>query len=110
MSTVSDHLGQRVIQCCKLSTDASVDAELVTLADLKAGQGGVVRDICGDIEPATARRMVDLGFGPGAQVQVVRRAPLADPVVFRVAGYEMALRRAQARCIQVSTLPLSMLA
>lgn len=103
MSTVSDHLGQRVIQCCKTSAHASADATHATLADLKAGQGGVVQDICGDIEPATARRMVDLGFGPGAQVQVVRRAPLADPVVFRVAGYEVALRRAQARCILVET-------
>ncbi|MEO6880638.1 MAG: FeoA family protein [Mycobacteriaceae bacterium] len=82
----------------------SDEAEYTTLADLRAGQSGLVQDVCGDIEPSTARRMVDLGFGPGAEVQVVRRAPLADPVVFRVAGYEVALRRAQARCIQVSTL------
>jgi Fe2+ transport system protein FeoA len=32
---------------------------------------------------------------------MVRRAPMADPVVFRVAGYDVALRRVQARCIAV---------
>ena len=47
--------------------------------------------------------MIDLGFTPGAEVQALRRAPLADPLMFRIAGYEIALRRAQARCIRVVT-------
>ncbi|MGB1222792.1 MAG: FeoA family protein [Mycobacterium sp.] len=32
-------------------------------------------------------------------MQALRKAPLADPLMFRIAGYEIALRRAQARCI-----------
>ena len=35
--------------------------------------------------------------------QMLRRAPLADPVVFRIVGYEVALRRTEARCILVSS-------
>ena len=32
---------------------------------------------------------------------MVRRAPLRDPVIFRVGDYEIALRTAQSRCIHV---------
>ena len=39
--------------------------------------------------------------GKKSEVTVLRRAPLADPVIFRVAGCEFALRRAQARSIRV---------
>lgn len=59
-----------------------------SLADLCAGQQAVICDVADEVEPATSRRMVDLGFAPGSQVQVLRRTPLADPVMFRIAGYE----------------------
>ena len=76
-----------------------------TLADLSRGARASVTGVCDEADPATARRLFDLGFAPGAEVEMVRKAPMADPVVFRVAGYDIALRRAQARCIQVSNLP-----
>ena len=58
--------------------------------------------VCTEADPATTRRMFDLGFAPGVEVEMLRRAPLADPALFRVAGYDIALRRAQARCIRVA--------
>lgn len=72
----------------------------LTLADLKPGQTCRIVDVRDDA-PTTTRRLVDLGFAPGAEVVVVRRAPMADPVVFRVAGCELALRRRQASSIHV---------
>lgn len=48
---------------------------------------------------ATARRLGDLGFTPGTTVEVVRRAPLRDPVVYRVRDYDICLRRAQAALV-----------
>ncbi len=81
------------------------ESATTTLADLSAGSSAWVVEVCDEAQPATARRLVDLGFAPGAQVSVVRRAPLADPVIFRVAGAELALRRCQARCIQVRVEP-----
>ncbi len=54
-----------------------------------------------DAHPATARRLEDLGFTGGTEVEVVRRAPLHDPVVYRVKDYELCLRRAQARCVLI---------
>jgi ferrous iron transport protein A len=71
------------------------------LADLAPGaRAAVTAVVCGG-SPSVARRLNDLGFTPGTVVEVVRRAPLRDPVVYRVKDYEVCLRRAQAGCIQV---------
>src|SRR3954471_17278557 len=72
-----------------------------TLSDLRAGDLVQVTAVDDGSDPAVTRRLLDLGFTPGAEVRMVRRAPMADPVVFRVAGYDVALRRVQARCITV---------
>ncbi|MFI5974170.1 ferrous iron transport protein A [Streptomyces sp. NPDC051452] len=71
------------------------------LADLRPGMSGEVIDIDESVEPSTARRLFDLGFAPGAEVTVLRKAPLGDPVVLRIAEYEVALRKAQTAGIRV---------
>jgi ferrous iron transport protein A len=73
-----------------------------SLADLAPGTRATIRAVLGECE-ATALRLRQLGFTPGAVVDVVRRAPLRDPVVYRVKDYEICLRRAQASCVRVST-------
>ena len=97
MSSVTTALGARVVEPCPLGAGCTA----TTLADLAPGATATVMDVCAGTDPAVARRLFDLAFAPGAQVQVVRQAPMADPVVFRVAGYDIALRRAQARTIRV---------
>ena len=99
MSIVSAMLGQRVIT----SQVARADARQVTLAELAPGRIGTVLSVRDDGGPTAARRLFDLGFAPGADVEVLRRAPLADPVIFRVAGYEVALRRVHAGLIDVAS-------
>ncbi|WP_079162270.1 FeoA family protein [Streptomyces nodosus] len=79
-------------------TDPVGDARL---ADLRPGMSGQVTDIDESVEPSTARRLFDLGFAPGAEVTVLRKAPLGDPVVFQVVEYEVALRKEQAAGIRV---------
>ncbi|MCH9642694.1 MAG: ferrous iron transport protein A [Actinomycetia bacterium] len=95
MSKLSALLSQREVAPCPPIAAGPV----ISLAELKRGQRAVICDVSGDIDLATARRLVDLGFTPGTEVQALRKAPLADPLMFRIAGYEIALRRAQARCI-----------
>jgi ferrous iron transport protein A len=73
-----------------------------SLAELAPGSRAVVIDVVADGQPAVVRRLHDLGFTPGAVVEVVRRAPLRDPVVYRVKEYEVCLRRAQSRCVHVT--------
>ena len=57
-----------------------------------------------DVEDSAARRLFDLGLVPGVEVTMVRRAPLRDPVIYRVGDYEIALRGAQARGIHIEAL------
>ena len=73
----------------------------MTLADLGRGQRGTVVGYGDEVEPSTARRLFDLGLVPGVEVAMVRRAPMRDPVIFRVGDYEIALRAEQTRCIYV---------
>jgi len=44
-----------------------------------------------------------MGFVPGVEVEVLRAAPLGDPVEYRVKGYCISLRREEAKLICVST-------
>jgi ferrous iron transport protein A len=52
-------------------------------------------------EAAFATRLADLGFCPGTAVRVVRRAPLGDPVLYELRGYQIALRSREASLIRV---------
>jgi Fe2+ transport system protein FeoA len=48
------------------------------------------------------QRLLELGVTPGAVVEVVRYAPLGDPMEVRVRGYHLSLRRREAAAIWVS--------
>lgn len=55
-----------------------------------------------DSEDVITRRLFDLGFTPGQEVERLRNAPLGDPLMFRVGGISIVLRRAEARRILVA--------
>ncbi|HAU87710.1 MAG TPA: ferrous iron transport protein A [Lachnospiraceae bacterium] len=71
----------------------------MTLQDLKPGQEGVVASL-GEKGPVR-RRIMDMGITPGVQVKVIKVAPLGDPVEVNVRGYELSLRKAEARQIEL---------
>jgi ferrous iron transport protein A len=93
MSPVSEMMRKRTLAGADSHTSP-------TLADLRRGERAAVVGY-GDTEPAVARRLFDLGLVPGVQITMVRRAPLGDPVIYRVGDYEIALRGSQTRCIAV---------
>ena len=71
----------------------------IPLHELKVGQRGVIIHVSG--KGPIKRRMMDMGLVPGSEVQVVRVAPLGDPVEFTVKGYSLSLRKSEASNIQV---------
>ena len=76
-----------------------------SLSDLRLGATGRVVGLVEDTASAPIiRRLSNLGFVPGRVVTPLRRAPLGDPVVYRVADYELCLRRHEARMVQVEVL------
>jgi ferrous iron transport protein A len=52
-------------------------------------------------DPMVANRLGQLGFRAKARVDVIRRAPLGDPTIYRVQDTELCLRRREAQLIEV---------
>ena len=74
-----------------------------TLLDLRRGDAAVLD--CIDLPGDDARRLMELGFLPGAQVTAGLAAPGGDPRVFQVDGSEVALRRETARQLRIRITP-----
>ncbi len=72
----------------------------MTLKDLKIGQSAVVTKVGG--AGALRQHFLDMGVIPGAEVTLVKFAPMGDPMELRVHGYELTLRLADAAQIDVS--------
>jgi len=71
----------------------------VPLAELRTGTSGVIRRVGG--QGAFRKRITEMGFVKGRQVQVIKNAPLQDPVEYEIMGYRVSLRRSEARSIDV---------
>jgi ferrous iron transport protein A len=69
---------------------------------LRVGELAQVVALVGDRE--TRYRLMDLGMVPGTRVEVLRSSPLGDPVVYRLRGTMVALRRPDAEVVQVQCL------
>jgi Fe2+ transport system protein FeoA len=75
---------------------------LKSLADCQVGLRAKIRSI--DVPPAARQRLLEMGLTLGSQIEVVRFAPLGDPVEIRVRGYHLSLRKAEAASISVQPL------
>ena len=75
----------------------------MTIKDLAIGQSGIITEVGG--EGALRQHFLDMGVIPGAGVQVVKLAPLGDPVEIRIHGYELTLRIDDAAKIGVNPVP-----
>ncbi len=71
------------------------------LADLTPGSSAIVTAIGG--ASRIASRLMEMGFVPGAVVQVLRRAPFGGPVQYRVHGVSISMRSAEASCVSVES-------
>jgi ferrous iron transport protein A len=74
---------------------------VVVLAQLPRGRRATILGTVPQATSAVANRLRQLGFRAMAQVDVIRRAPLGDPTIYRVQDTELCLRRREARLIVV---------
>ncbi len=70
-----------------------------SLDQLEPGQRGVILRLDGDT--GAVRRLMELGLVPGTRVEVLRRAPLGDPIELRLRQIHLSLRRSEAAFIHV---------
>ena len=69
----------------------------MSIDDLKIGQQGTILTVGG--EGTLRLRFLDMGLIPGTRVQLQKVAPMGDPSQILVRGYELTLRREDARKI-----------
>ena len=74
----------------------------MTLRELEAGKSAVIRRVGG--EGALRQHFLDMGMIPGAEVTVVKLAPMGDPMEVQVHGYELTLRLAEADQIDIEPI------
>ena len=65
------------------------------LSSFVPGESGIIDRL--DSSGAVLYKLMELGVWPGEKVTLVRRAPLGDPLVIDVMGYQLALRESEAR-------------
>ncbi|MBO4452118.1 MAG: ferrous iron transport protein B [Bacteroidaceae bacterium] len=71
------------------------------LSELKTGETAVIAKVYG--HGGFRKRIIEMGFIKGTEVEVVLNAPLQDPVKYKLMDYEVSLRRAEADLVEVVT-------
>lgn len=73
-----------------------------SLDRLSPGHSTAITDVAG--EDAVSLRLLEMGLTPGAEVRMIGRAPLGDPLEVEVRGYRLSLRHSEAARVAV-TIP-----
>lgn len=73
-----------------------------TLDALQASQSASIVEV--DTRRPSGTRLLDLGFLPDTQLRMIRPAPLGDPVIYELRGYQICLRKADAAQVRVKVL------
>lgn len=80
-----------------LTTAESCD--LMTLKELGTGKSAIITSVGG--EGSLRQHFLDMGVIPGAEVTLIKYAPMGDPMELRIHGYELTLRLADAGKIEI---------
>jgi len=70
-----------------------------TLYDLNEGEEGIILKIKG--RGQFRHRLSEMGFVVGKKVEVIKKAPLRDPIEYKIMGYHISLRNSEAQLIEV---------
>ncbi len=86
----------RVVEVVKIG-----DCVMKRLSHLKPGDVCFIRDI--GKKGAFRRHLIDMGMTPGTKLEMIRFAPLGDPIQIRMRGYTLSIRKSEAEKIIVSS-------
>ena len=71
----------------------------MNLGELHTGDKGIIIKVKG--HGGFRKRIIEMGFIKGQQVEVLQNAPFHDPVKYKIMGYEVSLRHDEAQQIEV---------
>lgn len=72
-----------------------------TLNSLQPGESGVVENIR-TTDPKLKMRLLELGLLKGTMVEMIRYAPLGDPIEIKMRGYRLSIRKEEADSVIIS--------
>ena len=72
---------------------------LKRLSDFTIGETGLIKMVKG--EGRIRRRLFDMGVTPGAEVVLIKKAPLGDPLEVKIRGYDLTLRKDEAILVEL---------
>lgn len=75
---------------------------MTTISDMKIGQAATVSAVGG--EGALRQHFLDMGVIPGVRIELVKYAPMGDPIELKVQSYDLTLRLADANKIEVKNI------
>ncbi len=71
-----------------------------TAAELKEGEKGIINKV--DFKNPCSKRILEFGFTPGKEIELVNESVFRDPITFSVRGTLIAIRKNEARSIILS--------
>src|SRR5574344_906591 len=74
----------------------------MTLNELKIGQSAIIKEVGGG--GSLRQHFLDMGVIPGATVKLVKFAPMGDPMELLIHGYELTIRSADAKKINITPI------
>ena len=78
---------------------AAENRKVMKLSKLKTGEKGIIVKVLG--HGGFRKRIIEMGFIKGKEVEVLQNAPLQDPVIYKLMGYEVSLRHQEADMIEI---------
>jgi Fe2+ transport system protein FeoA len=79
-----------------------MEGAVESLSALSPGTRGRVTGF--DLAPEARQRLLEMGLTLGAEFEVIRFAPMGDPIDIKVRGYHLSLRKREANGVQVTRL------
>lgn len=73
-----------------------------TIAHLKRGEKGIIKDVSSDLIPV---KLFEMGCLPGNEVELIQYAPFNDPLYININGSFLAIRRETALSIEIEKIP-----
>lgn len=93
------------ITIASLPEESRIEGPYERLAHLQGGHKGTVKGLDENCRGLSRRRLLDLGFTPGAEVEVDMEGPFGDPRAYRIRGTLIALRMEQAEMVLLEPFP-----
>ncbi len=75
---------------------------IVKLSELEIGQKARIQQVRNG--RGIRQTLLDLGFVPGTEIELIRKAPLGDPYEVKLRGFEITLRKSDAADIEVKVI------